>query len=258
MPEDNYPQYPTATWMDRIADGMSMLENLHAATQSYLAGMSRYTTDFFIPYLLSTSYFQREEGKRLLAAEPQESFEAYLGLLDNNIELINRSINGTKRLMEAYSRLFLDDFGEALQESFLGQNDKKLVRFTERQAALLNAVAHVYPKAIEAIEPEFGFHFERGEHVLLDETDRFLLYRVAPLEKKTSNTIRCKADPDHPTVRTGSQHPIIFTGGRTKLRPLFRQPGISHIYSSAEGYRFLTGPAGHDRRRRCSRYPTFL
>lgn len=163
-----------------LSDGFSVLENLHSATLSYLAGMSRYTTDFFIPYVLSTNYFQRVEGVRLLKEPPMDSFEAYLNLLDNNMELINRSLNGASQMMMAYTQLLSNDISEAWRQSFIEQKHEKIVHYTKRQAELLNQVIHAYPKAIDAIEPEFGFHFERGEHVLLDETDRFLLYRVAP------------------------------------------------------------------------------
>ena len=44
----------------------------------------------------------------------------------------------------------------------------------------MNMVVHGYPRSIDDIAPEFGFHFERGEHLLFDETDRFLLYRISP------------------------------------------------------------------------------
>jgi hypothetical protein len=180
VPDKNQTGKDTAAMANALSDGFSVLENLHSATLSYLAGMSRYTTDFFIPYVLSTNYFQRVEGVRLLKEPPMDSFEAYLNLLDNNMELINRSLNGASQMMMAYTQLLSNDISEAWRQSFIEQKHEKIVHYTKRQAELLNQVIHAYPKAIDAIEPEFGFHFERGEHVLLDETDRFLLYRVAP------------------------------------------------------------------------------
>jgi hypothetical protein len=163
-----------------VGDGFAMLENLFAATQNYLTGMSRYSTDFFISFLLSSRYFQRTEAERLLNASPTNTYEAYLGLLGNNIELVDRSFSGTTQMMLAYAQLALDDFNTAWQQSWGEQNPAKLVDFTRRQAALLEQVTHGYPEAIDAIAPEFGFHFESGPHELLDETDRFRVYRVAP------------------------------------------------------------------------------
>lgn len=166
--------------MDSLLDGISVMENLYSATQNYVAGMSRYTMDFFVPYLLSTHYFQQVEQKRLGSSDLMECFDAYLGLLENNIELIDRSLDGISKMMIAYAKLSADDFNDALRESVFQLKYDKLARYTKRQADLLDMVTHHYPKAIDAIAPEFGFHFERGEHILFDETDRFLLYRVAP------------------------------------------------------------------------------
>jgi hypothetical protein len=162
------------------ADGFAMLENLFSASQNYYTGLVRYSADFFVSFLLSGHYFQRTERERLLNASPVNTYEAYLGLLDNNIELMDRSLSGTTRMMLAYAQLVLDDLNTAWQQSWEEQHPAKLVDFSKRQARLLEQITHGYPEAIDAIEPEFGFHFESGEHALVDETDRFRLYRVAP------------------------------------------------------------------------------
>jgi hypothetical protein len=44
----------------------------------------------------------------------------------------------------------------------------------------MDLIAHEYPQAIRDIESQYGFHFERGQHIKVAETDRFLLYRIAP------------------------------------------------------------------------------
>jgi hypothetical protein len=163
-----------------VADGFSIWENLISATQNYLTGLSRYSVDFFIPFLLSSHYFQRTEGERLASCEPGDAFDAYMGLLDNNIELMDRSLTGATQMMMAYAQLALEDFNTAWQQSWSKGSPGPIACFTKRQAELMHQVTHAYPKAIEAIAPEFGFHFESGEHELADETDRFLLYRVAP------------------------------------------------------------------------------
>ncbi|MBT8354452.1 MAG: metal transporter [Desulfofustis sp.] len=166
--------------LNTFGDALSVIGNIHSASQSYLAGMARYTADFLIPYQLSCHYFYRTESKRLLKAPLGDSFEAYLGLLDNNLELINRSTSGTFEMMIAFTRLVMPDCYEAMGESYFRGDHHKLARFTERQARLFNHVAQSYPQAIIDIEPEFGFHFESGTHPLVDETDRFVLYQVAP------------------------------------------------------------------------------
>ena len=165
---------------DRFSGAMSVLQNILSASQTYLGGLLNYTDSFYTPYLLATQYFQQAEALRLSEDPPADSMDAYLGLLENNIELMARSLSGSARMMESYARNEADELAEALQQSFFEFNPTKLAEFTARQAELLDLVVNVYPKAIDAIAPEYGFHFERGEHVLADETDRFLLYRVAP------------------------------------------------------------------------------
>jgi len=165
---------------DQVSGGLSVLQNVLSASQTYLKGMLSYTDSFYTPYLLATQYFQQAESLRLSENPPADSMDAYLGLLENNIELMARSLSGSARMMESYARNEADHLAEALQQSFFEFNPTKLAEFTARQAELLDLVVNVYPKAIEAIAPEYGFHFERGEHALVDETDRFFLYRVAP------------------------------------------------------------------------------
>ena len=139
---------------DAFSEGLSILENLYSAGQAYLAGMSRYTTDFYIPYLLASQYFQRVELKRINEESPADTLEAYLHLLENNIELVNRSIKGTADMMSAYAQLEMPDFTEAVQQSIAELKFDKLVEYTKRQAGLMEMVTNSYPESIDAIGSE--------------------------------------------------------------------------------------------------------
>jgi hypothetical protein len=180
MEEGKQKHAETATTNNGIADGLAAMGNLFAAAQTQLAGMTKYTADFYIPYLLAVDYFQRVECDRLLSKHPVDTLGAYLGLLENNIELMTRSLNGSARMMLTYLHNEADGFTDALQRCWFELDSTPMNAFAARQADLMNRVVNDYPEAIAAIEPEYGFHFERGEHDLVDETDRFLLYRVAP------------------------------------------------------------------------------
>ena len=80
-----------------IHSGLSILQHLTSATLSYLTGISQYTNSFYLPYLVATHYFQRVEANRVLSEPLADSMAAYMGLLDNNIELTTRSLSGTGR-----------------------------------------------------------------------------------------------------------------------------------------------------------------
>ena len=174
--------------------------------------------------------------------------DAYLGLLENNIELMARSLKGSAEMMEGFARKETDGFADALQQVLFDGNPAKLAQFTARQAELLDLVVNVYPGAIDAIAPEYGFHFERGEHVLADETDRFYLYRVAPSLSKTETHMNAKPVSYHTAIRAGSEYPGVFARRTAQLRPLFRQPGLSYVYSYPQGHRHVARPSDHERR----------
>jgi len=57
---------------------LSALNHLIAASQNYLAGLSRYASDFMVPYIISTGYFRTVEEERLRTTSPVESLESYL------------------------------------------------------------------------------------------------------------------------------------------------------------------------------------
>jgi hypothetical protein len=79
----------------------SAVNQLISITQNYLAGLSKYSGDFMIPYLISTRYFKTAENEKLPNTSILDSLTAYLNLLDFNLNIFNRgffvgldSING--------------------------------------------------------------------------------------------------------------------------------------------------------------------
>ena len=166
-----------------IDKNVSAVYQLVNATQNYLAGLSRYAGDFMIPYLISTSYFKEVENEKLSQTSPLDSLAAYLKLLDFNLNIFNQGFFGGLNAINGYAQIEMGSFIAALYNTFFNMEGEDLYTFVERQARLMDLVVNVYPQAIQAIEPEYGFHFERGEHKLVAETDRFYLYRISPTDK---------------------------------------------------------------------------
>ena len=162
----------------------SAVYHLISATQNYLAGLSRYAGDFMIPYLISTSYFKNAENEKLPSISPLKSLSDYLELLDFNLNIFNRGFFAGLNSINGYGQFEMGSFIAAIYNTFLNLEGEDLSAFAERQARLMDLVVNTYPRAIEAIEPEYGFHFERGEHQLAAETDRFYLYRISPTDKQ--------------------------------------------------------------------------
>jgi hypothetical protein len=166
---------------------------LISASQNYLAGLSKYAGDFMIPYLISTEYFKNVENEKLLKTSPLGSLLSYMDLLDFNFDLMNRGFFGGLQSINGYGQMEMKNLISALYNSFLNMGDADLADFVQRQAALMALVVKTYPEAIQAIEPEYGFHFESGRHPLVGETDRFYLYRVSPVDDNA--TVRMDGKP---------------------------------------------------------------
>jgi hypothetical protein len=161
--------------------------------QDYHAGFSKYANEFTIPYLMATLYFNGVEQKKLLNTPPLESFQSYMDLLEFNMEIFSRGFQSSMKAISSYHEYEIQNAIAAVIKTlfpFIRHEGETLGEFITRQSDLIKMLAEDYPKAILEIEPEYGFHFERGHHELVAETDRFFLYQVAPVDNQI------KIDPD--------------------------------------------------------------
>ena len=159
----------------------SAMRDLFSAFQTGVATLTRYSNAFFIPVLISSAYFSREESQRFWARTPLENFSAYLKLGQMNLDLIGRALSGglvaTNQFLEMEIQNLLPDLASAGPEA--------CAKFAQRMDKLAKGVAYTYPAAIDGIGGEFGFHFERQPpHAKVDESPRFELYQVLPTDPK--------------------------------------------------------------------------
>lgn len=176
-----------------IQEQLLALNKLGIATQTFLTGLARYTTDFFVPYLISTNYFKQAESAKLFNSTPMDNLESYLNLLNFNSELMGRGISSALDAVSGYAMQEMGNFVHAMYQNAFALNPHDLNVFATRQAELMERVVHIYPQVIQDIEPEYGFHFERGTHPLAAETDRFNLYQIMPSDPNVS--VRMDAKP---------------------------------------------------------------
>jgi hypothetical protein len=178
MPDKPNAPGHTAAADTQIGQTLPAFNQLLSASQNYLAGLSRYATDFMVPYLISMGYFQNIEKVRLAESSPLDNFFSYLKLFNFNLDIISRGVFGAVQSINGFNKTALHDLFSALYSSAKQMDGEALSAYTARQARLMDLLANTYPQAIEAIEPEYGFHFERGDHKLVAETDRFFLYQI--------------------------------------------------------------------------------
>lgn len=154
------------------------------ATGHFYAGLNRYMNQFLTPFFIASQYFSDVERCRLMQETPLKNIQDYMKLTGFSLDLINRSFLADMRAINAYAEQELPNAIAALFNTLFDLQGEPIDAFMDRQARAVETVAQTYPEAIAAIEPEFGFHFERGRDVKFAETDRFVLYQVMPTDPK--------------------------------------------------------------------------
>ncbi len=175
-PAGKKPDMLTAEQM--LTQILSVSGNFWSATQAQLAGLARYSTDFLTPLLISTRYFSEVESTRAFSRPFPETFVSYLQLLMFNLNVAARGLGG---VLEAAAASGNATSGTEMLCNLLETHSWRAAeQILKRQVALFETLAYRYPKAIEAIGSEFGFHFERRGSVKVAESKRFTVYQVLP------------------------------------------------------------------------------
>jgi len=164
-----------------LEDTLSAVTDSFSASGDIAAAFSRYVNEFFIPYLVSTTYFQDVELNRARHADFRETTEAYQKLFNFNLALWMRAMTGAGDSLSRYVSTEARRTFDAMAELAAGDS-ADLARLMRRKAELAEIMARRYPEAIDAIAPEYGL-FAAGTKVeKVDETGRFILYQVLPTE----------------------------------------------------------------------------
>jgi hypothetical protein len=177
------PDNPAGNSLQAFLKGLS---DFSSAYLNGTAALFRYANEFFIPYVVATYYFREVEGGKFGRVDPRQTFQDYWKLGGFNVDLCNRALQGTLNAFGDYLSLESGRTAEALVQMLFGGDPRHLGQLLQRKKALLELIAFRYPEAIRAIEPEYGFHFERNENSKLAETDRFILYQVLPSDPTVS------------------------------------------------------------------------
>lgn len=163
-----------------ISDGIDSAK----AIQNYWFGLSNYISDFLIPCMSASNYFGSVEKRHAMVHSPAENMSSQMDLLRFNAELVSRGYSGAMKILNDYFNKEGHELIEAWFNTICKGNGANIKTVLNRRMETLNRIANEYPKAIEEVGPEFGFHFERGEHEKVAETDRFILYKITPTDKQ--------------------------------------------------------------------------
>lgn len=183
--------YPV-DFSQKFASSSKMFSDQMTIAQDLFQGLSSYHREFLLPLLISSKYFSKAELERLFESSPADNFESYMGLFKFNMDILTRYFSGSVAALDDYSQTRLKKWVAAWYNTIFNFEGDKIGDFISNQSERVANVAELLPKAITDIEPEYGFHFERGENPLFAETDRFMVYRIVPNDTKvaTDNSMK--------------------------------------------------------------------
>jgi len=196
------------------------------AANNLFAGISRYNNDFFIPWLTATFYFSSVELSTHHKESPLEQWHAYMKLLEFNMELFSRYHSGSMGALDDFCKKESKNWCDALYNNMYQGDGEKLNDFFRRQFEMINGVAQSLPKAVKDIEPEYGFHFERGNQRAFAETDRFFIYQIKPTDSSIAIDDTAKPVLIIPPFVLGSNILGFLPGEKRSYAHCFANQGI--------------------------------
>ena len=172
---------------------MQGLSYFASGWQNGVTAFSRYASEFLVPLMRAGDIFLSIETEKLLHDPSGRNLENYAepGALQSRPvpARVPGGAHGGRGVPAHGER----QDGRAMAQLLFEGDWSGLQLQLKRQSELMEVLARRYPEAVQAIEPEFGFHFERGEDIRVAETDRFILYQV--LSKDPAAPVRRDGKP---------------------------------------------------------------
>ena len=139
----------------------------------------KYQFDYMLPFWKSFEAFLRVEREKSARTTVYQNMCDSLELLRFNFWLIEESYKGSLKAVFNYNqRLF-----NAWLNTVLYEEGETLYSYLSALLRGIDMMAFEYPKALKEIKTEYGLHPEKGECVKVSETDRFMLYKILPVDK---------------------------------------------------------------------------
>ncbi len=178
-------------WYDLPGFNRTALQLAAAQMRSVVAYggvLAKYHQDFMQPFWTALEAFLSTEQEKLLRHPTADSLRDYFELLQFNLQVGEKGFQSGMNAMLEYHGARANDAVQAWLNTVYKRDGETIVDFTENEARLLETLLYAYPKAIRAIKPEYGFHFDEDGYVKAGETDRYLIYQVLPTNSKSVRT----------------------------------------------------------------------
>lgn len=218
---------PTALPLVSNIQAWNNLFTQQIAFTGYLTeGLCRYNKVFSDPLAVAVGNIATVESQRLFEDTPCERLRSYQDLFTFNFNLFSRYYRGVLEALGRYNEHGFDGLSSAWVNTLLQKEGINLDEYAAQQTEMMKNVLEGYPQAILDIEPEYGFHFERGEHLKFAESDRFILYRVAPNKKGVTTDSKSKPVLIMPPFVLGTNILAFLPGEQKSYAHSFANRGI--------------------------------
>ena len=164
---------------DLLALNATILQTLANTLRSkflFWMAATRYASSFMNPFWLVLNNFTGMEMRRFVEPfSPQRANE----LIELLLFEMNMASKGTMASISALNQYHTKELREVLSApgAFLPDS---ILRYSEKQLKIMDALYFDYPRAVRDIEPEYGLHLEGGGYIKTAETERFELYQALP------------------------------------------------------------------------------
>ncbi|MDR3566714.1 MAG: hypothetical protein P4L43_01665 [Syntrophobacteraceae bacterium] len=185
-------------------------------------GVMRYASSFMNPFWLAFNNFTDMEMMRLDRPFSLRHANDLIDLLLFEIHLASRGTMASISALNDYQtkelREVLSAAGNSLPDSIL--------RYSERQLKIMDALYYAYPRAVRDIEPEYGLHLDNGGYTKTAETERFELYQALPTQDGVATRDGGKPMIIIPPYVLGANILAFLPGGNRSYVHAFANHGI--------------------------------
>jgi hypothetical protein len=168
-----------ATILEFNATILQALVNTLRSKFLFWMGVMRYASSFMNPFWLAFNNFADME---MMQFDRPFSLQHANDLIDLLLFEMHVASKGTMASISALNDYHTRELREVLT-AVANPLPDSILRYSERQLKIMDALYYAYPRAVRDIEPEYGLHLDGDGYIKTAETERFELYQALPTKQ---------------------------------------------------------------------------
>ncbi|HOC61473.1 MAG TPA: hypothetical protein PKN70_16055 [Smithellaceae bacterium] len=168
------------------------LQSLNAQ-QLYWLGVLSYFNEFSTPFWIALNSFLSREKEKIQKVHFLETINDYVELLKFNMQILEKGLTPSIAGAHDFHREQTEKFMAAFFKFLFDVDGDNIKHVSKNSVKTLDNLIRAFPRAVQDVKKDFGFHFDDGGYEKIAETDRFTLYQVFSRDKSVK--VRKKAKP---------------------------------------------------------------